>query len=113
MTETELQRSIVLVLGGQRNWVIRTGVSGKRSSRGQRTGERGMPDLWTPYGWLEVKLPGRDLDPDQVEWHRKAKEHGVNVAVVRSPAEACQVVHGWKMALKDNLYRELTLTRIC
>ena len=94
MSETELQAAIKTALEGMGVWVIRTAVSRKRG-RGF-TGEVGMPDLWTEYGWIEVKLPGNNLDPDQVTWHRKAERHHINVGVAMSVAQAVDHVQHWR-----------------
>jgi len=96
VSETDLQRSIMVALEQMGVWVIRTAVNAKRGKLGVRTGEPGMPDLWTEFGWLEVKLPGNDLDPDQVAWHAKAKERWTRVDTVRSVIEAIQVVAWWE-----------------
>ena len=48
-------------------------------------------------GGLEVKRPkvGR-VSESQSEWHAKAAEHQVRVAVVRSVREAMQTVDEWR-----------------
>ena len=56
----------------------------------------GTPDLWTPLGWLEVKRPGEEPDPEQKQWHARAEAWGVRVAVVTSVREAVDVVMRWK-----------------
>lgn len=96
MSETDLQRSIKEALEGMGVWVIRTAVRKKRSKLGVNTGEDGMPDLWTEYGWIEVKLPGETLDPDQVIWHRKAEKRGVNAGVAMSVGQAIDHVKYWQ-----------------
>jgi hypothetical protein len=95
MTETELQRAIIVALQQMGVWVIRTAVSRKRG-RGF-TGEPGMPDLCLPeYGWAELKLPGKDLEPDQVVWHDRARRRGIKVGVWRSVGEAVDQVLVWQ-----------------
>jgi hypothetical protein len=97
MSETELQASIKKALEGMGVWVIRTGVSVKRSNRGTSSGVPGMPDLCLPrYGWLEVKQPGHTLSPRQVAWHQKAAAHGIRVATVHSVLEAVEAVRSWR-----------------
>lgn len=96
--ESQLQRRIVDALRSLGVWVIRTGVNVKRGQRGTQSGEPGMPDLWTPYGWLEVKLPGEALSPKQIAWHEKAKRHGVRVWTVDTEREAVSVVLSWRAA---------------
>ncbi|HEU4544434.1 MAG TPA: VRR-NUC domain-containing protein [Jiangellaceae bacterium] len=97
-SEAALQRAVVKILESLGIWVIRTGVSVKRGKRGTQSGEPGMPDLWTPLGWIEVKLPGEKLSPDQEAWHNKARKHGhsVRVAVVRSVSVTLKVIESWK-----------------
>lgn len=94
-TETDLSRAIVLALRQRGVWVIRTGVTHKRGSRGTQSGESGMPDLWTPLGWIEVKRPGEKLLASQQRWHDKARRHGVAVGVARSVGEAMALVDLW------------------
>lgn len=97
-TEAQLQARIVKALRSVGVWVIRTGVTRKRGYSGTQSGEPGMPDLWTPHGWLEVKLPGEALSPNQIAWHAKAKRHGVRVWTVDTVREAVTVVLGWRAA---------------
>lgn len=98
VSEVELQRSIIRALEKCGIWVIRTGVSRKRGKSGTQSGEPGMPDLWTPLGWLEVKLPGEELSDEQEEWHDRARQHGhaVRVAVVRSVGDTIKVINSWR-----------------
>ncbi len=107
MSETMLQLAIKEALEGMGVWVLRTASAGKRSSRGVRTGEPGVPDLHLvslttngvdcdKSGWLEVKLPGERLSTDQVEWHKRAKERGIRVGTVTSPSEAWELVLEWR-----------------
>jgi len=98
MSETALQRSIIVALEQMGVWVIRTAVKAKRGKLGARTGEPGMPDLWTEYGWLEIKLPDGVLSHDQKTWHTKAERHGINVETVRSVAQAVSAVQDWRRA---------------
>lgn len=90
--ETLLQTAIVKALRQMGVWVIVMNVTRRRGKRGVNCGEPGMPDLWTEYGWLEVKLPGGELDSDQVAWSLKAQLRGINVAKVTSIAETARVV---------------------
>ena len=96
MSETDLQRVIEETLNLMGVWVIRTAVNRNRNGIGVRTGEPGMPDLWTEYGWLEVKLPGKELDPDQVTWHNRARKRHINVETVRSVNDAVTAVLTWR-----------------
>lgn len=97
MTETELQNQIMDALTRIGVWVIRSAVSVKRGRYSINTGEPGLPDLCLPvYGWGEVKLPGKELDPDQVKWHERAKKEGVRVATWWSVADAVASVQQWR-----------------
>ncbi len=94
--ETALQTAIVKALRAMGVWVIVMNVTRRRGKRGVNCGEPGMPDLLLPaLGHGEVKLPGNDLDPDQVLWHERAKKAGVNVATWHSVSEAVETVHFW------------------
>lgn len=108
MTETQLQASIIKALEQMGVWVIRTAVSRKRS-RG-RTGEPGMPDLclvdlghgWLcAGGWLEVKLPGKELEPAQVAWAERAASSGVRCGVAHSIKEALVVLKRFRADAED------------
>ena len=65
--------------------------NGRSSPRYVNFGEKGMPD-WRfakPTGcsyvyemFIEMKAPGKKLDPDQVEWHRAATQRGFLCLVV-------------------------------
>jgi hypothetical protein len=95
MSESSLYKPISDGLAAIGVWSIRTAVLGKRAKTTASTGEPGMPDLWTELGWMEVKLPGRKLDPDQVAWHQKANKRGVRVGVVHSVVEAVDLALTW------------------
>ena len=74
---------------------------GRYKRRGQRDpipecGEDGMPDIWTPWGWLETKAKKGVLSAKQVEWHAKARSLGINVAVPRAVEEGVRAVLEWK-----------------
>lgn len=97
MSETDLQQHIKRGLEKLGYWVIRTPVSKKRGWKSVNAGEPGMPDLCLPaLGWGEVKLPGNDLDPDQVEWHARAHLHGIRTGVWHSLEEALRDVRAWE-----------------
>jgi hypothetical protein len=68
-----------------------------------RCADEGCPDLWTEYGFLEVKRPGERLSPKQRQWHAKAKARGVVAAVVRSAFEAQCFVTAQRRARSDLL----------
>lgn len=101
--ETELQTAIVKALRQMGVWVMVMNVTKRRGKRGVNCGEPGMPDLCivslhagvNNSGWLEVKLPGGKLDPEQVAWHQRAQERGIHVGVARSVSEAVAIVQSW------------------
>ncbi len=114
MSETDIQRAIKEALEGMGVWVIRTASAGKRSSRGVKTGEPGIPDLHLASlapsgpdadksGWLEIKKPGGRRSEAQMAWHAKAKARGIRAAVVESPAEAWEVVLEWRERVNDRV----------
>jgi hypothetical protein len=99
--ETKLQRAILNALAGIGAWAIRIGrMKSRPGFPAPESGEDGIPDLMVllPSGtaFLEVKMPGKTLDPDQVTWHAKAKRFGVRAAVAHSVREACEVVQRWR-----------------
>lgn len=96
--ETILQAQIIKALKTVGVWVIRTQVKGRRSARSVATGEPGMPDLYLPgLGHLEVKYGEKSTcNDDQLAWHARARDAGVNVAVVRSAADAVRIVQLWR-----------------
>lgn len=96
MSETDLQRAILKALAQIGVWATRQARSKKRGYKSINTGEDGQPDIWTELGWMEVKLPGNDLDPDQVAWHEKAKNRGVRVCTVWSVTDALRQAQAWR-----------------
>lgn len=97
-SESALQSRILEGLKMRGVWSFRVGRNKRRgkSSGFAPSGEDGVPDIWTEYGWIEVKLPGEDLSPDQVAWHDKARRRGVNAGVARSGADAFDLIDAWK-----------------
>lgn len=100
-SETKLSRSIKQSLERMGFWVIRIPSGKVQVIRGGRQSwivmaPKGTPDLLVlaPYVWLEVKGAKGTVSPEQREWHRRAEERGVRVAVVRSVAEAIAAVKG-------------------
>jgi hypothetical protein len=96
MSETELSKQIRKALTAIGVWVVRLQSSGRRGPRSVATGEPGFPDLWTPYGLIEVKTEKGKLSHEQERWHERARAEGLNVATVRSVQEAVDVVSGWR-----------------
>ena len=96
MSETALQKHIQDGLEKLGYWVIRTARSKKRGFKSINTGEDGMPDLCLPaLGWGEVKLPGKELEPDQIAWHARAHRHGIRTGVWHSLEEALRDAMAW------------------
>lgn len=105
MSETDLSRSIRDALAKLGVWCIRSGVSIKRGHGGTNSGEPGQPDLCLPaLGWLESKVGKGEPSTVQLAWHSRAQREGVNVAVVRSVADAIRVVAEWR-GKHENLQR--------
>lgn len=109
MSETDLQRTILEELSKAGYWAMRVN-SGGRQGR-VRLAPDGTPDicLIAPYGWIEVKLPGKGLRPAQADWHAKAQRLGVRVAIATSAAEAIDVAGEWSRqdSIRDGLVFEL------
>jgi hypothetical protein len=64
--------------------------------------EAGTPDrlVMLPPGnmyWIETKAPKGQLRPVQVVWHQRAREMGIEVAVLSSTAE----VEDWVKTHRD------------
>ena len=101
MSETDLSRSIQGALQSIGALVVRVQSGRARGRVGMvRLAREGTPDLWVAYrgreGWLEVKTPRGRLSAAQEAWHACARQQGSRVAVVRSAAEAVEVVtKGW------------------
>lgn len=105
--ETKIVAAILAWLTAARVWAWRansgTIVLGKGTNkRVVRGSPAGTPDILLVLpggrlGGLEVKRPvnGR-VSESQLEWHAKAAEHEVRVAVVRSVREAMQTVEAWR-----------------
>lgn len=99
--ETELSKAIRDALATSRIWVIRINSGAlKMGDRYITLAEPGTPDLWTPYGWLEVKDKAR-VTAVQRAWHERAARHGVRVAVVHSVSEALATVREWEKEDKE------------
>lgn len=101
-TEGALQRNILSALEASGYWAQRIN-SGKAlldadgKKRVVSMAKKGTPDILVidPYGWLEVKLIGQDLNADQKKWRDKALKRGVRVATVRAVGEALSIVSFW------------------
>jgi len=105
--EAPVVAAIIKRLKLERVWCWRanagTIVIGKgRARRVVRGSPAGTPDILVVLGngrlcGLEVKRPvGGTVSPTQLEWHARASEHGVRVAVVRSVLEALEAVRKWR-----------------
>lgn len=97
MSETDLSRSI-------RKELSAIGIPCERVQSGMvhvkgyaiHLAGKGTPDIVTPFGWLEIKLPGEQPNPDQLLWHEKWRKLGARIAVVRSVSEAVSTVREWQ-----------------
>ncbi len=102
--ETALQTAIVDALERIGVWVMVMNVTKRRGKRGVNCGEPGMPDLWTDFGWIEVKLPDEGVvSQAQKVWHAKAKGRGIRVATVDSVSDAVAVVQAWAIGDRAKL----------
>lgn len=56
--------------------------------------QKGTPDLLVPqpYLWVEMKLPGRKLKPEQLAWREWAKTNGVTYVVCDTPEDLVATV---------------------
>ena len=97
MTETELSAGIRSALDAIDIPTERI-QSGSVRVRGghMQLASKGTPDILTPYGMLEVKLPGESPSPEQTAWHNRWRKLGMRVGVVRSVAEGVTTVLGWR-----------------
>jgi hypothetical protein len=96
MTEAERQAAIVVALRRIGRTAFRV-HSGKVKVKGgwMQLAPNGTPDLYVlGWGWLECKAAKGKLNADQIAWHAHARAAGERVAVVRTPAEALEVVRG-------------------
>jgi hypothetical protein len=90
LNETAIRKQIKDALEAAGFWVVITASRGKRSKRGVKTGEPGIPDLHlVEFGaWGEVKVPGGRRSDGQIAWHARAAKIGVRVFVWESPSDA-------------------------
>ena len=85
MTEREVQKSVVGVLGSL-GWET-TVFSIPRRAYGQL---RGVPDLYCTHAghrqqlWIEVKAPGKKTRPDQERWLARTQASGALCLVIDS-----------------------------
>lgn len=93
MTESQIQADILDAFKRLGIWAIRINA-GKRG--GVRMAPAGTPDIWTPWGWIEAKTLKGKLSDAQKNWHERARQHAINVAVVRSWPEAVEAVRAWQ-----------------
>lgn len=99
MAESHTQRKIRNALAFRGIWTERINSGTVRLSGGGtvKLADPGTPDLLVlrPYGFLEVKEPGKKLRKTQVAWHAKARKHGIRVEVVYTWEDAVAVVARW------------------
>ncbi len=95
--ETAISRDIQAALTAVGIPCIRV-QSGKVKVRGgwMQLADEGTPDLWTPWGWLEVKTAGGLLRPAQESWRERMARWGVRVATVTSARAAVDVALEWR-----------------
>lgn len=101
MNENALQANIRKALESFGFWVERmqSGRSVKVRRGRMRLATAGTPDLLIVapvYGWIEVKLPGEELNENQLEWHARARRSGLRVATVDDPRKAVRVAMQWR-----------------
>lgn len=95
--ETELSAAIRDALKKMRVPVERIQAGQHRVKRGYlHCASEGTPDLCTPLGWLEVKMPGEEPSNEQEDWHAEWRRWGHRVAVVSSVDQAVSVVRRWQ-----------------
>jgi hypothetical protein len=97
-SETALSKSIRTALEAMGLRVLRLNSGKVKVSKGwMYLAPKGTPDLQVELRggrvlWLEVKLPGEQLNADQVAEHERLTLNGHTVCVVRSPQEAIDAV---------------------
>lgn len=80
--------------------------AGERRARGVI---RGIPDwlfILPPDGqtaWIELKVEGGRLSPEQVWWRDCALNAGARYAVCRSLDDVCETLDDWGVVLKANV----------
>lgn len=95
MSETALSRNA-------RSAIEDIGVPTERvqsgTARGGRTrlAKKGTPDIVTPYGWLEAKLPGEEPSAVQLKWHALWRAHGARIETFTTVKEAVSIVLAWR-----------------
>jgi len=104
--EAQIQKAILECLQGIGYWCWRNNsgntVVGEGTSRRLiRMSPKGSPDIVgvLPGGrfWgLEVKVPGKKQNANQIEWEAKARKFGVRYAVVDSVSSALSALAAWK-----------------
>jgi len=97
-TEDALQSACLKAARGLGFWVVRTGRNSRKHRRDMaESGEDGIPDTQcVDLGWIEIKQPGEELDPDQIKWHQKALSRGVRVATAWSVREYVEILFRWR-----------------
>lgn len=97
--ETPIQKRILEALNASGFWAIRINSGGVPAAGGfYRGAPAGTPDICViapVQGWLEVKRKSGTARKSQLAWHARAESLGVRIAIVRSAAEALDVVMKW------------------
>ncbi len=104
MSETAISKTIRKGLNALGIWTLRiqSGIIEAKPYKGKKRfihcAEPGTPDLVVPALslWLEVKTEKGRLTTEQKAWHARAQREGMRVVVVRSLAEAIEVVRIWQ-----------------
>jgi hypothetical protein len=108
---TDRRKPETILAGAVRGVLEAKGVPFERVQSGQlrvkrgrlHCASKGTPDYWSALGWIECKVPGGKLSPEQEAWHAEAKRWGVRVAVVTSGAETAEVLDRWLSAREYEL----------
>jgi hypothetical protein len=102
MSETAISKAVraALQVAGYRVTRVQSGAihMGSRTIYLARTG---TPDLLVEgreglVGWLEVKVPGKALRPEQAAHAEESARRGIPTALVTSAKEALEAVRGWE-----------------
>jgi hypothetical protein len=110
LIETQVQDCIVSCLTQVGVWAFR--VRAEASFRGRPAVPKGTPDIWTEFGWIEVKMRTGILSPEQTAWHDMAHRHHVRACIVYEGPEGPHelVTHAVKTVLR---WRAETRRRAC
>ena len=95
--ESELQEACFDLARSCGFWVMRMGNNSKRGRYMAKSGEDGMLDSLLPaYGWIEVKMPGEELNENQRKFVAKLDRDGVPWAVAETPEQFLYTAIKWR-----------------